>query len=552
MATVTVRVDPNAAQDAASESSTDVSLSSTDSSSESSSSGSGSSGSSSGSGSGSSSLDASTEDDGAIDRDELLDNMDAARRRLDAAAEAILFWQERFLPDCVVATRTLDVLLAWNDALATLLRDARTGTPPEDRHDDDAIDDWAATAQEGDEDGDDAAQFARLNWLFARERPPGHVALNLDVALPPPDCATEYELALARARDHADAAAQTMALATAHDMLLECSATEDMLARSKMGADMDALRDLLGELQRAHDDTLASQREEHASMEAMVADAQAALPPAGLPSETARLATLLAMLAADLPAGAARQHMKLPLALWREEAAAPMSEQSLVRVISRVIAQTTPLDDATVRRLSAEARRAHANPQGALAALERSASALAAGRRVLPQLRALLDEVRGHAAERAQQTARIEADIAVVRATHREELRRLFEVFMATKERLLAATAAVVHQNQLQWQLAAARLHSECTHPSMEMALPFAEAAMDSAAHAAYTRLRAMSDRLLACRSAEQLERLVRYTMDQVPELQQLGAALAGIQDDLLSNERHPAGDQSTSSANVR
>jgi hypothetical protein len=445
----------------------------------------------------------------AVDRDALVDRLDEMQEELEGLWDDAAALEGALMPTPVYCAHAVDVVVAWNDALAMLLRDARPAC--------------------------DAPDGEPAEPLEEDEPEPGLFVLNLDTdPQRQTDLTADYQVSKTKLAAYGDECRdQLEALTTSHDMLLECQRAEQHLARRKLDDDVAAIRHGTGELQRLLDRTLAEQRAEHADMMAMVREFRARAPAVRLPELSRRVLDVVARLPAAI---AGKRGWELQL--QRQGGA---SARELLAMLQATVEALTPLPRDAWHALTADveakvaAGRAAEDVADALATLEANVVALQAPPDLLTAARELLGAVTLEAAQRSQTRADIENNVCIALRQFARAIQDKHDEFCDAQLRMSEVMSDMLHRTQAQWHARVTQLQSECVHPLQDMGVPFAKSTMGSRCLVEYQKLQLIVKKDLALQARARVAELVADAMARVPDLQALQRQLRGFVHQLLS-----------------
>lgn len=498
-ATVSIRI--NAKGDEEESTSSEGSASGTDSATESDSSDSGSS---------SVSSSSSEEEGERMDREDLVDRLGEMQDELEELWEDAQALEDALMPTPLFCAHLVDVVVAWNDALALMLRDAR---PPCDG-------DGDGDDEPQDEDEDEPEPDAGLFTLNLDTDPQHHTDLTADYEVTKTKCAVYGE----------ECREQLEALTTSHDMLLECQHAEVSLARRKLDDDVAAIQHGVRELAAILAQTLAEQRGEHGDMMAMVRDFRSRAPAVRLPE----LSEAVHAVVVRLPAAISGKR-GWELQLQRKGGA---SARELLNMLQAIVEALTPLPKETWDALTADAEAKAAAGRDTAAALDRleaNVVALQAPPDLLPSARELLGAVTLEAARRSQTRADIENNVCIALRQFARAIQDKHDEFCATQARMAEVMTDMLHRTQAVWHAKMTQLQNECTHPLQDMGVPFAKSAMGSRCLVEYQKLLVIVKKDLELQRRARVAELVKDAMARVPDLQDLQRQLRGFVPQLLT-----------------
>lgn len=458
----------------------------------------------------------SSEEEGEhLGREDLVERLGDMQDELEGLWEDALALEDTLMPTPQYCTHAVDVVVAWNDALALMLRDARPACDGDSQSDGEG-------EGEGDEDGD--GDEAR-----------GLFVLNLDTDPQRQDDLTaDYEVTKTKCAAYGEECREQLdALTTSHDMLLECQRAELQLARRKMDDDVDAIAHGTRELATIMDQTLAEQRSEHGDMMAMVREFRARAPAVRLPE----LSEAVHALVVRLPASIAGKR-GWELQLQRKGGA---SARELLNMLQATVEALTPLPKATWDALTADAEakvaagRPRADVAPALERLEANVVAMQAPPDLLPSARELLGAVTLEAARRSQTRSDIENNVCIALRQFARAIQDKHDEFCATQVRMAEVMTDMLHRTQAQWHAKMTQLQNECTHPLQDLGVPFAKAAMGSRCLVEYQKLLVIVKKDLELQRRARVAELVKDAMARVPRLQELQRELRGFVPQLLT-----------------
>lgn len=425
-------------------------------------------------------------------RADLVARLEEMRRELDGDRAAIHDAAGDLMPVATHCATLADVMAAWNDALATLLADARGAC--EDARAEDTYDD------------DDEPPFRMY----------GDEGFMLHIDADPVDFGNlDTEVAEARARAEAygaECADQLAAAVSSHDLLVECLDKEAAMAAAKCDTDVRSVEYGVRQLEAAAAATLEEQRGELAAQQAMVADLRARVPPPTLTAEAAELRATLSRLPAALPDRDA----------WLAQLANGAGDREVALIVSAAQRAVTPMPQDVWARLSAAAQDPDtpaAERARNLDALERAVLALETPRDARDALEDVRGQIRLALARRQAQRAEVATGISVATREFSHRLAELFDEYCALHARVLDVVRDLLHATQARWQAAVANLQRECFAPLQELGLPFAKATMSTPCLVAYQRLTTVAQKDLDARRKAHVIALARHAVDAVPRL---------------------------------
>jgi hypothetical protein len=425
-------------------------------------------------------------------RADLVARLEEMRQELNNDRAAIHDAAGDLMPVATHCATLADVMAAWNDALATLLADARGAC--EDARAEDTYDD------------DDEPPFRMY----------GDEGFMLHIDADPVDYSNlDTEVAEARARAEAygaECADQLAAAVSSHDLLVECLDKEAAMAAAKCDTDVRSVEYGVRQLEAAAAATLEEQRGELEAQQAMVADLRARVPPPTLTAEAAELRATLSRLPAALPDRDA----------WLAQLSHGAGDREVALIVSAAQRAVTPMPQDVWARLSAAAQHPDTPPAERarnLDALERAVLALETPRDARDALEDVRGQIRLALARRQAQRTEVATGISVATREFSHRLSELFDEYCALHGRVLDVVRDLLHATQARWQAAVANLQRECFAPLQELGLPFAKATMSTPCLVAYQRLTAVAQKDLDVRRKAHVIALARHAVDAVPRL---------------------------------
>ena len=189
--------------------------------------------------------------DDTMRRQDLVARLEEMRAELEGSRAEIMDAAQDLMPTAIHCQTLSDVMVAWNDALSTLLADARSAC-------DDARME-AQTAEESDEDdGADFRMYGDEGFMLHINADPVDYT-NLDV---------EYTEARTRCEGFGDECRdQLEAAVSSHDLLVECLDKELDMARKKCVSDVRSIQYGVRQLQAVAQTTLEEQQAELAEQQ---------------------------------------------------------------------------------------------------------------------------------------------------------------------------------------------------------------------------------------------------------------------------------------------
>lgn len=453
--------------------------------------------------------------DDTMRRADLVARLDEMRRDLEGARADIKDAADDLMPAATHCGTLTDVMVAWNDALGSLLADARTAC------DDARLE--ARTAEESDEEaaGDDFRMYGDEGFMLHIDAEPVDFS-NLD---------TEYAEARSRCEAFgAECREQLEAAVASHDLLVECLDKELDMAKQKCTTDVRSIQYGVRQLQDAAAATLQEQQSELAEQQAMLADFRARMPPPSLLTEAAELRSTLARMPDAIP----------DKAMWLAQLASGATDKEVVAIVAAAQRAAQPLQPDVWARLAAAAEDPETPPPERarnVEALERSVVAMEVPDDVREGLEDLRGAVRLALARRQQQRSEVAMGISVATREFSHRLAELFNEYCALHMRILDVVRDLLHTTQSQWQAAVSALQSDCFAPLQELGLPFAKATMGTRCLVAYQRLTSIAQKDLDVRRKAHVEVLARHAVDAVPELHDALQTLRGLPSRLMTGD---------------
>lgn len=451
-----------------------------------------------------------------LDHEDVLDKIEDLDEELATMAALAQQMAEKHIPQPVFCEQTLDVMLAWNDMVATLLRLAQTPSHLQGKEQD-------STSEESDGDGSGSSS--------EEPAPPPRELLELNLDVPPvTGTALDEELQLAKAKCEAHAVDCGNAL-TAHGMLRECQQTDHELAQRKIDSDVSVLERGLEQLTEYRGTLAQLQRDELAAAADEVAAVKASSPSPKLALETAELATLVD----SLPDGMSHKP------LWAQQLSCPLTAQELLSIgahVQKMAHRLTPeqweAKSGELQALLAKADKATPAVKRRIAELENAVVGNAVHPHLLQQCQDLMARVRHTDAARAQRRDRAEMEVFVINKVHADKVRELCTTFQNMYARTVASIARAVTENQNKWQLACTRLKSECVYPLLELGSALDDKEISARGVVAYRQLRVLIEKDLEVSQRDYTEKLVIHVLSYLPAMQQLLEDMQALPDRLV------------------
>ena len=468
----------------------------------------------------SSSIESSSEespDEPQIDRGDLMEHLEDMQEELEGLWDEAQALEETLMPTPQYCSHIVDVVVAWNDALALMLRDARPHCDDDDEQQEEK--DSETTTDEDDEEHQEEGLFV----LNLDTDPQNLTDLNGD-----------YQVAKTKCAAYGDECKEQLeSLTTSHDMLLECQQAEFKLAKRKMDDDVDAIRHGTEELSVILEQTLSEQRVEHKDMMAMIREFRAKVPAIRLPEQSSYVYDVVVRLPPSI-----KKKRGWELQLQRKGGA---SARELLNMLQAIVELLTPLPKETWDALTADveakvaAGKSPQDIQATLSKLEANVVALKAAPDLLPTAKELLGAVTMEAAQRSQTRTDIENNVCITLRQFARAIQDKYDEFCSTQTRMAEIMTDMLHRTQAQWQAKMTQLQNECTHPLQDMGVPFAKSAMGARCLVEYNKLLVIVKKDLELQRRARVAELVKYAMEQVPDIQDLQRQLTGFVPQLLT-----------------
>lgn len=450
-------------------------------------------------------------------REDLLDQLEEMQEELEGMWGEAKALEESLMPSPQYCSYIVDVIVAWNDALAVMLRDARPRCEEENEQ----------TNSDNSTEEEDASED--------REPNEGLFMLNLDTDPQTlSDLNGDYQVAKTKCAAYGDECKdQLESLTTSHDMLLECQHAELKLAKKKIDDDVEAINHGTQELSVILEQTLSEQRVEQKDMMTMVRDFRGKAPAIRLPEHSNYVYDVVVRLPSSI-----KKKRGWELQLQRKGGA---SARELLNMLQTIIELLTPLPKETWDALTTDveakvaAGKTPDDINSTLSKLEANVVALKAPPDLLPMAKELLGSVTMEAAQRSQTRADIENNVCIALRQFARAIQEKYDEFCSTQTRMAETMTDLLHRTQAQWHAKMTQLQNECTHPLQDMGVPFAKSAMGARCLVEYNKLLVIVKKDLELQRRSRVAELVKYAMEQVPFLQDLQRQLTGFVPQLLT-----------------
>jgi len=465
----------------------------------------------------SSSIESSEESpsDPQMARGDLLDHLEEMQEELEGMWDEAQALEESLMPAPQYCSHIVDVVVAWNDALALMLRDAR----PHCDEDEGQMDSTDEGGESDDEESPDEGLF-----MLNLDTDPQHLT----------DINGDYQVAKTKCAAYGDECKEQLeSLTTSHDMLLECQHAEFKLARGKMDDDVGTIQHGTQELSVMLEQTLSEQRVEQNDMMAMVREFRAKAPAIRLPEQSGYVHDVVVRLPSSI-----KKKRGWELQLQRKGGA---SARELLNMLQVIVELLTPLPKETWDALTSDveakvaAGKSPEDINATLSKLEANVVALKAPPDLLPTAKELLGSVTMEAAQRSQTRTDIENNVCITLRQFARAIQDKYDEFCSTQTRMAEIMTDMLHRTQAQWQTKMTQLQDECTHPLQDMGVPFAKSAMGARCLVEYNKLLVIVKKDLELQRRARVAELVKYAMEQVSDIQDLQRQLTGFVPQLLT-----------------
>lgn len=471
----------------------------------------------------STSSEVDTNDD-TMRRQDLVVRLEEMRAELEGSRAEIMDAAQDLMPTAIHCQTLSDVMVAWNDALSTLLADARSAC-------DDARME-AQTAEESDEDdGADFRMYGDEGFMLHINADPVDYT-NLDV---------EYTEARTRCEGFGDECRdQLEAAVSSHDLLVECLDKELDMARKKCVSDVRSIQYGVRQLQAVAQTTLEEQQAELAEQQSMVSDFRGQAPGSSMTSEASELRAVIMRLPDDMPDKQLWLQQLQGNRMSVRSPAPSLTDKEVMGILQAVQRASTTLSTELWNKLLESIQNPDvpaAEKARNLEALERNVVAM----EVPPDVRDDLEDIRGKLrlsiARRQQQRAEVAMGVSVATREFAHRLGELFNEYCAMHMRMLDVVRDLLHTTQVKWQNAVSALQTDCFGPLQELGLPFAKATMGTRCLVAYQRLTSIAQKDLDVRRKAHVEALARFVVDAAPELHDALQELRKLPTTLMTGE---------------
>ena len=457
-------------------------------------------------------------------REDLVARLEEMRAELEGSRAEVMEAADELMPTAVHCQTLSDVMIAWNDALSTLLADARSAC-------DDARME-AQTAEESDEEEPkDFRMYGDEGFMLHIDADPVDFT-NLDV---------EYTEARTRCEAFGNECQdQLEAAVSSHDLLVECLDKELDLARKKCLSDVRSIQYGVRQLQGIAQSTLDEQQAELAEQQAMVADFRGQAPESSMTSEVSELRAIVMRLPDELPDKQLWLQQLQGRVASLQSPAPTLTDKEVMGVLQAVQRAITTLSPELWNKLLDSIQNPDTPaPEKArnMEALERNVLAMEVPADVRDDVEDIRGKLRLAIARRQQQRSEVAMGVSVATREFAHRLGELFNDYCAMHMRILDVVRDLLHTTQVKWQNALSALQTDCFGPLQELGLPFAKATMGTRCLVAYQRLTSIAQKDLDVRRKAHVETMARLAVDSAPELHDALQELRRLPTTLMTGE---------------
>jgi hypothetical protein len=458
-------------------------------------------------------------------REDLVARLEEMRTQLEEGRAELQDAANDLMPTAIHCQTLSDVMVAWNDALSTLLADARSAC-------DDARME-AQTAEESDEE--EPADFRMY----------GDEGFMLHIDADPVDF-TNLEVEYTEARTRCEAFGdecrdQLEAAVSSHDLLVECLDKELDMARKKCLSDVRSIQYGVRQLQAAAQGTLEEQQAELTEQQAMVADFRGKAPGPSMTSEASELRAIVMRLPDEMADKQLwLQQLQGSPGVTLKSQTPGLTDKELMGILQSIQRATTLLSTELWNKLMDSLQNPDTpTPEKArnMEVLERNVVAMEVPADVRDDLEDIRGKLRLSIARRQQQRSEVAMGVSVATREFAHRLGELFNDYCAMHMRMLDVVRDMLHTTQAKWQNALTALQTDCFGPLQELGLPSAKATMGTRCLVAYQRLTSIAQKDLDVRRKAHEETLARQVVDSAPELHDALQELRQLPTKLMTGE---------------